>query len=153
MSTSINSTHVLAKEEQLGMKVGTAQHRLRTNIMFELAWKCDMLSCFRCGKKIEKVEDMSIEHKEPWVGVSVALFWDITNIAFSHKKCNFGAIRSPKLKPWVAAALRKQGEPGTAWCGRCRLFLKRVEFGNQKTRWTGLQSECKKCRSRVRRKK
>jgi hypothetical protein len=34
------------------------------------------------------VKDFSIEHKQRWLDVDPALFWDLTNIAFSHFICN-----------------------------------------------------------------
>jgi uncharacterized protein YdaU (DUF1376 family) len=37
---------------------------------------------------IETADELSIEHKLPWEGVSVKLFWSLDNIAFSHLRCN-----------------------------------------------------------------
>ena len=42
--------------------------------------------CFKCKSKIKIVEELSIEHKLPWEGISIELFWDLDNIAFSHLK-------------------------------------------------------------------
>jgi hypothetical protein len=38
--------------------------------------------CYRCGKKIETVGELSIEHKNNWIGISIDLFWDLDNVAF-----------------------------------------------------------------------
>jgi len=78
------------KSEQLGMSFGKAGNILRKNIMFSLVEKCEMNTCYRCGEKIESVDDMSIEHKENWLHSEnpVELFFDIDNIAFSHSNCN-----------------------------------------------------------------
>jgi hypothetical protein len=44
--------------------------------------------CHSCSKEIELVDELSIEHKKPWEGISAELFWDLENIAFSHIRCN-----------------------------------------------------------------
>lgn len=61
--------------------------------MFELAKKCNMDTCFRCGEKIEDISEFTIEHKESWLlGENpVNLFYDMDNIAFSHAICNYEA--------------------------------------------------------------
>src|ERR1035437_3632428 len=74
--------------EQLGMSQGAANHLLRRQVMFVLAGRCDMLDCFACGKRIEDVAEFSLEHKLPWEGRDASLFWDLDNIAFSHRRCN-----------------------------------------------------------------
>jgi len=84
------------KSRQLGMPHGTASARLRKKIMFELMKKCGMDNCYQCGDKIENIDNLSIEHKEPWLHSTnpVERFFDIDNIAFSHLKCNVNAARS-----------------------------------------------------------
>lgn len=85
------------KSLKLGENVSTAQHRLRKIILFDLIKKLNLDTCFRCGKKIEKIEELSIEHKVPWLN-SVnpkELFYDLDNIAYSHCSCNYSAgVRS-----------------------------------------------------------
>ena len=78
------------KSEQLKMPYGTASQRLRKNIMFDLVKKCGLDICYQCGKKIENIDDLSIEHKTPWLHSDdpEGLFYDMNNIAFSHLKCN-----------------------------------------------------------------
>lgn len=76
------------KSAFLGMPHGTANARLRKMILFRLIKKCGEDTCFRCGKAIGNLDDLSIEHKLPWENRSVDLFWDLDNIAFSHLKCN-----------------------------------------------------------------
>lgn len=87
------------KAAQLGMPFGTACGRLRKIVLWSLLKKHNENLCFRCGQEIETVEDLSLEHKQPWEGVSVALFWDLENIAFSHLICNIKGAR----KPWAYA--------------------------------------------------
>ena len=90
MTTSNKKRHL-----QLGMPFGTAQGRLRKMIMFQMIQKLGLDICFQCGKKIETVEELSIEHKIPWLDKENAkeLFWDLDNIAFSHLNCNVSAGR------------------------------------------------------------
>ena len=124
------------KSEQLGMPFGTATSKLRKHIMFHLAKKAGCDKCFRCGEKIESVDEFTIEHKVPWMNNSTDLFWDINNIAFSHKKCN---TCRPNRK--------YNGNENEAWCYRCKKFLPKSEFNNNITRWNGVDSECKSCKS------
>ena len=78
------------KSEKLGMPFGTAQHRLRKNIIFELAERLSLTRCYRCETLIMRVEDLSIEHKDSWEKAPhpQKLFFDLDNIAFSHVNCN-----------------------------------------------------------------
>ena len=83
------------KTIQLGIPVGTATHKLRKMIMFRMIQKAGLDTCFQCGKKIETIEELSIEHKIPWLDSEnpKELFFDLENIAFSHLKCNVAAVR------------------------------------------------------------
>ena len=82
---------------QLGMPFGTAQGRLRKMIMFQLLREFKKNICFQCGKEIETVEELSIEHKVAWLDKENAkeLFWDLDNIAFSHLSCNSSVATRP----------------------------------------------------------
>ena len=88
---------------QLGMPQGTASHRLRKMILFKLLQEADLNWCYRCGKKIEKIKDLSIEHKIPWLDSEKPkeLFFDLKNVAFSHLSCNcaFGNSNNPYKHP------------------------------------------------------
>lgn len=78
----------IRRAEQLGMPYGTATGRLRKMILFDLLKRHNENICFKCGESIQKIEDLSIEHKQPWENRDTALFWDLDNIAFSHIHCN-----------------------------------------------------------------
>ncbi len=86
------------KAKQLGMPFGTATNRLRKRVMFNLIQKSELDICFQCGEIIESVGDLSVEHKTPWMDSNnpVELFFDLSNIAFSHIKCNIGSARKEK---------------------------------------------------------
>jgi hypothetical protein len=83
------------KSKQLGMPIGTATHRLRKLIMFDLLKKFRLNFCFQCSEEIISVDDLSIEHKTPWLDSDnpLELFYSLDNIAFSHSHCNIKAAR------------------------------------------------------------
>ena len=108
--------------ESLGTtSLGAASNRLRKSIMFHMAQKLQWDICYRCGLKIERVEEFSIEHKLPWEGNDPALFWDMENIAFSHLGCNIGA--ATKKNKIIAP-------DGQQWCTGCKDFHDVGAFGN-----------------------
>ena len=126
------------RKKQLGMSFGAACSLLRRNIIFMLAKKCGMDRCVRCKLKIVRPEDLSIEHVKNWLDVDPLLFWDMNNIAFSHKKCNITDRKGRHAKI---------GPPGTSWCSTHRDFLPVDCFTLNTSRFGGLQRECKECRS------
>ena len=125
------------KSETLGMPHGTATHRLRKNVLFHLLKKYGENYCFKCSELIEFVDDLSIEHKQPWEGVSAELFWDMENIAFSHLHCNRphsqGGGGQNKIEP----------PEGMAWCRICKKFLPVEEFSKDSRNWDGVRRLCK----------
>lgn len=131
----------LAKQKRrsdfLGVSFSTANQRLRKMILFHLLRKHDENLCFKCGKVIEKIDDLSIEHKEPWEGISVELFWDMENITFSHIRCNL-----PHRYPgkWI------ERPEGTNWCVPGKHFALVEEFYKNADGVLGLQSWCKEHR-------
>jgi hypothetical protein len=105
------------KSEQLGMLFGTACHRLRLEILFKLVQETGRDVCFRCGRKIEKSDELSIEHKKAWLDVSTELFWDLTNIAFSHRRCNRPETPGPKRSE--KHGLKRYNQHGCR-CNECK---------------------------------
>lgn len=129
------------KSEFLGVNVSTAQAKLRKSIIFKLVVELAQDICFQCNERIENIDELSIEHKKPWLDVDKNLFWDLDNIAFSHLSCNIKASRNGSVK------LRKVGPIGTEWCVRCQNFKPSNEFGNLKAHWNGKHWLCRKCKS------
>jgi hypothetical protein len=88
------------KEEQLGMTIGKSNNILRKNVMFHLAKKCGMDTCYQCGNKIDNIDEFTIEHKVPWLHNEnpIGTFLNMDNIAFSHAGCNSRAARRPIVK-------------------------------------------------------
>jgi hypothetical protein len=133
------------KSAFLGMPHGTAAGRLRKMILFHLLQKHGENFCFKCSGIIETADELSIEHKLPWEGISVELFWSLDNIAFSHRACNL-PHRSRGNGEWR----RKVGPEGTSWCRRCKEFLPVSQFSRHASRWNGLQPWCNGCYERRR---
>ena len=93
----MNNTNI-KKQQQLGLPFGTASARLKLTILFNLVQKTNQDICFKCDKKIETPDELSIEHKKVWLDVSPDLFWALDNIAFSHRKCNKAERKPRKTK-------------------------------------------------------
>lgn len=99
------------KSEVLGMPFGTACYKLRRMVMFSLLQRHEENVRYKCGKAILSAEDLTLEHKETWLDGGAALFWDLGNIAFSHKQCN--------LKKGI---VRREIVNGTLWCSNCKQY-------------------------------
>jgi hypothetical protein len=134
------------KTELLGMPFGTAGGRLRKMVMFHLLKKHQENICFKCGKVIEEVAELSIEHKESWQLGGPHLYWDLDNIAFSHLKCN----RRSVSRPGSGRSRRKVGPEGTAWCTLCQAFLPVEAFYRNRYNWNGYNNRCIACMKRTR---
>lgn len=81
------------------MNPGTASHRLVKDILFDLIVKTGQNVCYQCGLPMDR-DTFSIEHKTAWLDTEdpVKLYFDLENIGYSHKKCNFGAARKSEPK-------------------------------------------------------
>ncbi|MEE9215520.1 MAG: HNH endonuclease [Thermodesulfobacteriota bacterium] len=90
----------LNKSKLLGMPHGTASHRLKKMILFNLAMKLNFLTCYRCTRLISNIDDFSIDHVKAWQQSKnpKLSFFDINNIRFSHSKCNRGAAKNVARK-------------------------------------------------------
>ena len=123
-----------AKSRALNMNFGTASNRLRKLILFDLLQRFDLDQCFQCGQEIEDVDDLSIEHKEPWQGADDprAAFFNLDNIAFSHLRCNIGA--------------RQDAETANRQKTEC---LRGHPFDEKNTYWTkDGRRKCRQCNNR-----
>lgn len=86
------------KVAQLGMTFGKASNILKKSIIFSLIRRLGENVCFQCNEEIKTVEELSIEHKIPYLDSEnpIDLYFNLDNIAFSHFKCNCGAARQIK---------------------------------------------------------
>mgnify|MGYP001575275578 CR=1 FL=1 len=75
--------------------MASKENRLRKLIMWSLVQETGKDVCFRCGQRIETIDELSIDHKEAWRSSEdpEEAFLDPTNIAFSHLRCNTTAPR------------------------------------------------------------
>lgn len=141
------TTSNLKKNKQLGMSHGKACAILRREIFFKLLKESNKNTCYRCNKKITKIETFSIDHKKPWLNSKdpIRLFFDLRNIAFSHSVCNSTAGgRHHKI-------IYPKGEK---WCTHCKRLKKLKEFPNYAKK--NRDARCTSCnseRQRERRKK
>ena len=119
----------LKKAVQLGMPWGTAAHRLRQRLFFSLLVKLGENVCLKCGQKIESLySELSIDHKQDWLDNDPALFWDESNIAYSHRKCNKAGRRNQKTG--------KHGTQGIYVTGcRCRACTDAHNAVTNEWRW------------------
>jgi hypothetical protein len=116
-----------------------AESQLKQKVRFHLICLAGLDSCIRCGKKIERAEDASLDHKQPWRGVSAGLFWSMDNIGFSHKRCN---IQHQRRNHNVIAP------EGMAWCSTHKAYTSIKEFQRDHRRKTGVRGICKRCRNK-----
>ncbi len=81
------------KDALLGEPHGTAGAKLRKALLFKYVQLAGHDQCHRCGKKIEHVDHLSIEHTEAWQKAADprGVFFDLDKIAFSHLSCNIAA--------------------------------------------------------------
>lgn len=125
------------KSEFLGVNYGTASHYLRRKILHSLLKELGRNICFRCGEQIHNPDQLSIDHKKPWLYESEDLFWDLANVAFSHKSCN------KTDRPWLT---RPQNPEGMNWCTKCQKHLPNECFGVSRRNKDGLRQTCNECR-------
>lgn len=100
------------------MPYGTACHRLRKLVLFDLLKRHNENVCYRCGQAIELIDELTMEHKKPWENEDAQLFWSLNNIAFSHEFCNYRAKR-------YTGARAEHGTPSRYRAG-CRCDLCRA---------------------------
>ncbi len=113
------------KAAQLGMKHVTADWRLKKALLYHLACKLNMHLCYRCGESIDSSDDFTVDHKKNWLNVDPALFWDMDNIAFSHKRCNVKGEEAERVVLKGACSQCGRGvpeiqmKPGKRRCKEC----------------------------------
>lgn len=132
------------KAAALGMPFGTACARLKKNILFQSILRLNENICFHCGERIESVDELSIEHKIPWLG-NPELFWDTENIAFSHLSCNCKAGNAVRInRPIPNRTIPLQD--GKKWCPDCQDFLPIDLFNKNSDMYHGVDTYCRRCK-------
>lgn len=140
------------KKKLLREPFGTANAKLKKSIFFKLLQEVGKDVCFQCGRKIEAINELSIEHKVPWMGTDnpVESFYDLDNIAFSHLVCNIRAssIKYKKEKAFKMGKLNKiVCEEGFSHCNVCKKNIPVDCFSKNKNTYNGLDEQCKECKS------
>jgi len=131
------------RNDFLGMNHSTAASKLRKMLLFKYVKLAGHDTCYKCGSKIESIDDFSIEHKKPWLYENPNLFWDLDNIAFSHMRCN----RPHRKGVNKDNTNRRKVYKDKLWCNKCKKFLNKDEFSDNKYTWSGKQKWCKNCKS------
>ena len=107
------------------MSLSAATSRLRRMVLYRLIVRSGRAGCFRCHGPILSVENLRVDHKEPWLDVSADLFWRLDNVAFAHIRCN-GAARRPAR--FSDADRRKREQLGMPIGTATNRLIKQVMF-------------------------
>lgn len=131
------------KARQLGMPIGTAMNRLRKQLLFSYLQTCGDNKCCRCGKPIENLYELSIDHVIPWLHAEnpVECFFDLSNIAFAHLTCNSKAARKTR---------KIEVPSGHLYCYRCKTLKTLQEFPINAPTVTTYRPACRVCDSAYR---
>jgi hypothetical protein len=135
------------KNALLGMNHSTASSRLKKMLLWKYVCKAGENICFQCGEKIESIDDLSIEHKEPWQSAEspILSFFDPKNIAFSHLSCNSAAGKKVGHR-----GTPRETDNGLIWCPECKRYLPKKDFTLRqeltKDKQPTFRSYCSKCR-------
>jgi hypothetical protein len=130
------------KTKQLGMHHATADRKLRKSLLFKFVCELHYDICFVCKNQITDIDELSIEHKQPWENISAELYWNLDNIAFSHVDCN----RAHTYRSGLTEQLKDITPEGQAWCSGHREFLDKEFFTKSKLGRNGLHHYCRGCK-------
>ena len=113
------------KYEQLGVPFGTASAKLRKALIFKMVQRLNEDVCYRCGEKIDSIDNFSIDHKTDWLDSKnpVELFFDLDNIAFSHLTCN-----KPRSRKGILSKPELRTNDGKRICKFCGKTEEEVNF-------------------------
>jgi hypothetical protein len=125
----MRTTSQAKRDLQLGESTGAAVNRLKRRVMFSLLVRLGENVCLRCGNEMS-VDDFTLDHVQPWLDEDVALFWDLTNIAFSHFRCNVSAARKPT---------KKYASVAEGHAARCRQMLREPGPNATRNAWRRAQ--------------
>ena len=135
------------KSEQLGISYSKASHILRKRIMFNLVKQCDMDICYRCGEKIKNIDELSIEHKIPWMHSNnpSELYFSLDNIAFSHLKCNVSHGNTNKEHgKQIKTKSKITNFKGVAYIKQSNIYCSRIwDINNKKNSTIGYYNDPK----------
>ncbi len=131
--------------EALGMWYETAKRRLNRCLLFSLVQETGRDKCFQCGERILSISEFTIEHMVPWD--TVEQFFDLSNIAYSHFRCNSNGRNKRPSK----GQRYHRTPPGKSWCWKHQEFLDLDRFSAHSKRRTGVESMCRECNAKYHR--
>ena len=110
--------------------------------------------CVQCGS----LNDLEVDHIDPATKIHHGVWsWredrriaELAKCQVLCSKCHLKKTIAYRKEINPSAKRRKVGEPGTAWCGRCKSFLPIDRFTKNKSNWNGCDSHCRDCRSKRR---
>lgn len=110
--------HKRRRSELIGESIDGAWYKLRKMILYNQAKELDKDICCRCHKKIENIDGFSIDHVASWEKSSdpKKLFYDLSNIAFSHTSCNYLNDGNQRFRIFKSkSGLRGVTQAGKRW--------------------------------------
>jgi hypothetical protein len=114
------------KAKVLGENPSTAQHKLKKLVLFDILQTFGLDLCYRCELPIETVEQLSLEHIQPWLNAKNPreTFYDLDNISFSHLTCNISHASKP-TKKYDTLQEKKKAEWSRYYAKNSETLLKR----------------------------
>lgn len=148
----------------LGMPTATANSQLRKILLFAALQRLGEDLCYRCGNRIETIEELSVEHKKSWLlsDNPKEMFFDLNNISFSHLLCNTRAAPKvdssgngwgkgkPNPRKGLSIGQSTIAPEGKNWCSGHQAFLDIGRFHVDNSTGTGYKNICISCRSEYR---
>jgi AP2 domain. len=125
------------RSEILGESIDGAWYKLRKMILFNQAKESGKDICCRCHKKIENIDEFSIDHIESWEKSydPKKSFYDMNNIAYSHERCNYLNDGSQRFRIFNSkSGLRGVTQVGERWKSSIKKDRKSYSLGTFDTK-------------------
>lgn len=116
------------KKLQLGIHPSTASGRLIKDLLYQYVSR-DGTKCHQCGEPMSR-ETFSVEHKIPWLDSEdpAAMFYDLSNITYSHLSCNIAAIRRKRSTAGCGTKAKYSGGCRCTDCKNAEAAYKRAKY-------------------------
>jgi hypothetical protein len=130
------------------MSLSAATHKLRKLLLFEAMRELNKLNCFQCGETISSVDSFTVEHKVPWrlTENPMDVYFDLSNIAYSHHSCNSGAARKADTHPGARKYTDKERQ-----CSDCHVWKPFRDSCRNRGKASVREIMCRQCRRESRR--
>lgn len=122
------------KKKQLGIHPSTASNRLIKDLLYRYI-SYDSVVCHQCGEPMTR-DTFSVEHKIPWLDSDdpAGMFYDLSNIAYSHLACNIAAIRRKKSAAKCGTKARYSAGCRCVECKSAEAAYKRANYTTESRR-------------------